>query len=73
MTKRWNSVIATVRCTERVPLGFFAIDVGSVWNVEGVKYNDDLKKSVVHISEKGYENVWAEIPQKLLANNFELE
>ena len=59
--------------TERVPLGFFAIDVGSVWNVEGVKYNDDLKKSVVHISEKGYENVWAEIPQKLLANNFELE
>lgn len=63
-------VISRVKCTKRVSLGLFAIDEGTSWNVEGVRYDGDPKRSMVHLCEADPGRAWAEVPQDILAECF---
>lgn len=61
-----------IKCTKRIPMGFFAINVGTLWKLSGVAYDEIPKKSIVRITEQNEDGVWAEIPQSVLAECFEL-
>ena len=62
-----------IKCTSYLSLGLFAIDEGSLWVIDGIKYNKDKKNSVVRILEQNSESpMWAEIPQVILAEYFEI-
>ena len=65
-------MFAKIRCTKQVCMGLFSIDEGTVWDIEGVKYNAALNCSEIHIAESDRDKVWAEIPDKILASCFEL-
>lgn len=68
--------MAIVKCTKRVSVGLFSVEEGTIWLIEGIKYNTDKAKSIVHIREKAEDSikseVWVEISQAILAECFEL-
>ena len=63
----------SVKCAKRVCSGLFSIDEGTRWNIKGIKYDADIKKSMVFIDEKDQTDAWGEIPQNILAECFKAE
>lgn len=59
----------TVACSQPISFGLFAVNEGSLWKIDGIKYNDSAQESMIHMTECGTD-VWIEIPQKLLAERF---
>lgn len=63
----------SIKCVKRVCLGLFSIDEGTRWNIKGIKYDADMKKSMVCIKEKDQAGAWVELPQSILAECFRAE
>lgn len=61
-----------VKCIKRVPIGLFAIDVGTIWRLAEVEYNEIPQKAKVKIIEQNEENMSAKISQSILFECFEL-
>lgn len=69
-------MICKVKCIKPVSLGLFSIDSESLWGLEGIRYSEKTKESMVRlneITEDGNKSpVWVEVPQKIIAESFDL-
>ena len=59
----------TVACSRAISFGLFAINKGSLWKIDGVKYKGSVQESMIHMTECGT-GVWIEIPLTLFAERF---
>lgn len=62
-----------VKCTNPLSFGLLSIDKGSIWALDSVQYNPDTKKAMIHMTEQDtIDPMWIEIPQRTLAEHFEI-